>query len=82
MIDNVYQMHCLLQQTAQKAVNHFLVKYGERLIDEISKNLKSKGLKGYSQMSLRNCRAFYRTYPQIQQSITVTVLTWFSIIAF
>ena len=25
LIDNVYQTHCLLQQTAQKAVNHFLV---------------------------------------------------------
>jgi predicted nuclease of restriction endonuclease-like (RecB) superfamily len=92
LIDNVYQTHCLLQQTAQKAVNHFLViknwitgfyiveyeqkgedraKYGERLIDEMSKKLKGKGLKGYSPMSLRNCRAFYRTYPQIQQSVIV-----------
>lgn len=92
LIDNVYQTHCLLQQTAQKAVNHFLViknwmtgfyivkyeqkgedraKYGERLIDEMSQKLKSKGLKGYSPMSLRNCRTFYRTYPQIQQSVIV-----------
>ena len=92
LIDNVYQTHCLLQQTAQKAVNHYLViknwltgfyiieyeqkgedraKYGERLIDEMSKKLKSKGLKGYSQMSLRNCRSFYRTYSQIQQSVIV-----------
>jgi len=92
LIDNVYQAHCLLQQTAQKAVNHFLViknwmtgfyiveyeqkgedraKYGEQLIDELSKKLKYKGLKGYSPVSLRNCRAFYRTYPQIQQSVTV-----------
>ena len=92
LIDNVYQAHCLLQQTAQKAVNHFLViknwmtgfyiveyeqkgedraKYGEQLIDEMSKNLKYKGLKGYSPVSLRNCRAFYRAYPQIQQSVTV-----------
>ena len=46
-------------------------KYGERLIDEMSKKLKNKGLKGYSPMSLRNCRAFYRTYPQIQQSVIV-----------
>jgi hypothetical protein len=30
-----------------------------------------KGLKGYSPMSLRNYRTFYRTYPQIQQSIIV-----------
>ena len=37
----------------------------------MSKKLKSKGLKGYSPMSLRNCRAFYRTYPQIQQSVIV-----------
>jgi predicted nuclease of restriction endonuclease-like (RecB) superfamily len=92
LINNVYQTHCLLQQTAQKAVNHMLViknwmtgfyiveyeqkgedraKYGERLIDEISKELKDKKLKGYSPMSLRNCRAFYRTYPQIQQSVIV-----------
>ncbi|GHV69045.1 hypothetical protein FACS1894199_17180 [Bacteroidia bacterium] len=46
-------------------------KYGERLIDEMSQKLKSKGLKGYSPMSLRNCRTFYRTYPQIQQSVIV-----------
>jgi len=92
LIDNVYQTHCLLQQTAQKTVNHFLViknwmtgfyiveyeqkgedraKYGERLIDEMSKKLRSKGLKGYSPMSLRNCRAFYKTYPQIQQTVSV-----------
>jgi hypothetical protein len=92
LIDNIYQTHCLMQQTAHKAVNYFLViknwltgyyiveyeqngedraKYGEQLIDEMSKSLKLKGLKGYSQMSLRTCRKFYRTYPQIQQSITV-----------
>ena len=92
LIDNVYQTHCLLQKTAQKAVNHFLViknwitgfyiveyeqngndraKYGERLIDEMSLKLKNKGLKGYSPMSLKNCRAFYRTYPQIRQTVSV-----------
>ena len=92
LIDNVYQTHCLLQQTAQKTVNHFLViknwitgfyiveyeqkgedraKYGERLIEEISRKLKDKGLKGYSPMSLKNCRAFYRTYPQIRQTVSV-----------
>ncbi|MDR1584567.1 MAG: DUF1016 N-terminal domain-containing protein [Prevotellaceae bacterium] len=46
-------------------------KYGERLIDEMSRNLKMKGLKGYSPISLRTIRSFYRTYPQIQQSVTV-----------
>jgi hypothetical protein len=42
-------------------------KYGEYLIDEISKKLRDKGLKGYSPMSLRNSRKFYTVYPQIQQ---------------
>jgi hypothetical protein len=63
LIDNVYQTHCVLQQNAVKAVNHFLViknwlmgcyiveyeqngedraKYGERLIDEMSKVLSAK----------------------------------------
>jgi predicted nuclease of restriction endonuclease-like (RecB) superfamily len=92
LIDHVYQTHCLLQQNAQKAVNHFLViknwitgfyiveyeqkgedraQYGECLIDEMSKKLKNKGLKGCSQMSLRNCRALYNAYPQFQQSVIV-----------
>jgi len=92
LIDNVYQTHCLLQQTAQKAVDHLLViknwitgfyiveyeqkgadraKYGEQLIEEMSRKLRNKGLKGYSPMSLRNFRAFYRAYPQIQQSVIV-----------
>jgi predicted nuclease of restriction endonuclease-like (RecB) superfamily len=37
----------------------------------MSKKLKNKGLKGYSPMSLKNSRLFYRTYPQIGQSLTV-----------
>lgn len=92
LIDNVYQTHCLLQQTAQKTVNYFLAikswitgyyiveyeqkgedraKYGEQLVNEISRKLNSRGIKGYSAMSLKNCRAFYRTYPQIRQSLIV-----------
>ena len=92
LVETVYQTHCLLQQTAQKTVDHLLViknwmtgfyiveyeqkgadraQYGERLIEEISRKLKNKGLKGYSPMSLRNSRAFYRAYPQIQQSVSV-----------
>ncbi len=46
-------------------------KYGEKLIDEISKVLKNSNIKGISTMNLRNCRTFYKTYPQIQQSVTV-----------
>ena len=46
-------------------------KYGDRLIDELSKNLKTKGLKGYSPIALRTCRKFYKMYPQIQQTVSV-----------
>jgi len=46
-------------------------KYGTRLLEEMAKVLKVKGLKGYSSIALRNCRKFYRLYPQIQQSVAV-----------
>ncbi|MDR1552600.1 MAG: PDDEXK nuclease domain-containing protein [Prevotellaceae bacterium] len=46
-------------------------KYGNKLINEMAKSLKSKGLKGYSPMALRTNRIFYRTYPQIQQTLSV-----------
>lgn len=46
-------------------------KYGERLIDEMAKILKQKGIKGFSPMALRSCRTFYKTYPQIQQTVSV-----------
>ena len=92
LVNNVYQAHCVLQQNAQKAVNHFLViknwlmgyyiveyeqngedraQYGERLIDEMSKTLRAKGLKGCSPMSLKNSRKFYKIYPQIRQTLSV-----------
>lgn len=46
-------------------------KYGEKLIERLSKELGKKQLKGFSPISLRMCRQFYVTYPQIQQSLTV-----------
>jgi predicted nuclease of restriction endonuclease-like (RecB) superfamily len=46
-------------------------KYGNKLIDEMAKRLKSKGLKGYSPMALRTNRTFYKSYPQIQQTLSV-----------
>ena len=45
-------------------------KYGEKLLEEISKNLKNKGLKGFSIRSLRDHRNFYTTYPQIRQTLS------------
>jgi predicted nuclease of restriction endonuclease-like (RecB) superfamily len=46
-------------------------KYGNKLIDEMAKSLKYKGLKGFSPMALRTDRTFYRTYPQIRQTVSV-----------
>jgi predicted nuclease of restriction endonuclease-like (RecB) superfamily len=92
LVDNIYQTHCILQENAVKAVNHFIViknwitgyyiveyeqngedraKYGDYLIDEMDKKFRNKGLKGYSSMSLRNSRKFYKMYPQIQQTLSV-----------
>lgn len=42
-------------------------KYGERLIPELAKRLKIKGL---STTILRHCRTFYILYPTIHQSLT------------
>ncbi|GHT33777.1 hypothetical protein FACS189434_08770 [Bacteroidia bacterium] len=46
-------------------------KYGEKLIDELSKSLKEKGIKGVAPAPLRICRNFYLTYPQIQPTVSV-----------
>jgi hypothetical protein len=46
-------------------------KYGDKLIDEMAKRLKSKGLKGFVATSLRLFRTFYLQYPQIQQTLSV-----------
>ncbi|NDV77819.1 YhcG family protein [Dysgonomonas sp. 511] len=44
--------------------------YGTRLLEEMAKKIKAKGIKGLDARSLRSCRAFYNTYPQIRGSIT------------
>ena len=45
--------------------------YGGKLIAKLSKELKSKKLKGFSEIHLRLYRSFYLTYPQIQQTPSV-----------
>ena len=91
LIDNVYQTHCLLQQTAQKAVNlnltirNWLIgcyivefeqngkdraQYGTRLLEEMAKKIKVKGIKGLNSRALQSCRFFYISYPQIWRSAT------------
>lgn len=45
-------------------------KYGQKLIDELSKSLQKKGMKGVVPTSLRTCRTFYLTYPQIHPTVS------------
>ncbi|GHT00932.1 hypothetical protein AGMMS49525_00390 [Bacteroidia bacterium] len=45
--------------------------FGETLIDEISKSLREKGIKGVAPTPLRLCRTFYLTYPQFQPTLSV-----------
>jgi predicted nuclease of restriction endonuclease-like (RecB) superfamily len=44
--------------------------YGTRLLEEMAKKIKAKGIKGLDVRTLRSCRTFYNTYPQIRGSIT------------
>ena len=43
--------------------------YGKRLIDKLSRELKTLGLKGISSTSLRQCRTFYLAYKKIVQTV-------------
>src|SRR6516162_5855680 len=45
-------------------------RYGEQLLSNLATDLKAKGLKGLGLSMLKNCRQFYRTYPQIRQSLS------------
>jgi predicted nuclease of restriction endonuclease-like (RecB) superfamily len=44
--------------------------YGTRLLEEMAKKIKEKGIKGLDVRTLRSCRTFYSTYPQIRGAIT------------
>jgi len=43
--------------------------YGTKLLEEMAKELKGKEIKGLPLRTLRNCRTFYLTYPQIRQTL-------------
>lgn len=46
-----------------------VVLYGKNLINRLSEELKSVGLKGVSSTSLKQCRAFYNSYSKIGQAL-------------
>lgn len=45
-------------------------KYGEKILNSISKKLQNSGVKGASITNLKLCRQFYILYPQIGQAVT------------
>ena len=45
-------------------------KYGTKLLSELAKKLKSKGLKGLRSRELNTCRKFYTIYPQIWRTLS------------
>jgi hypothetical protein len=46
--------------------------YGKGLINRLSKELKTLGLKGISSTNLKQCRTFYLAYQKIGQTLPVT----------
>jgi hypothetical protein len=42
--------------------------YGERMLRNLCDDLATKGMTGLGLSTLKGCRAFYRSYPQIGQS--------------
>jgi len=44
-------------------------KYGTRLLEEMAKMVKAKGIKGLDIRTLRSCRTFFNVYPQIRQTV-------------
>ena len=45
-------------------------RYGTRLLEEMAKKIKEKSIKGLDVKTLRTCRVFYNTYPQIWQTVS------------
>lgn len=48
---------------------HDHAQYGQSLLENISKSLQNKGLKGFARRSLNEYRLFYLAYPQIWQPL-------------
>lgn len=46
--------------------------YGKELMNQLSKRLKEKGMKGISPTNLRKFREFFQAYPEIQRAVSVT----------
>lgn len=50
-------------------------KYGARLLERLAQDIATQGMKGLDPRGLRDCRAFYRIYPQIRGSVTPKLST-------
>jgi predicted nuclease of restriction endonuclease-like (RecB) superfamily len=58
---------CYIVEFEQKGEDR--AKYGEKLLEELAKRIKAKGVKGLDLRTLRSCRKFYNAYPQIRQTV-------------
>ena len=45
-------------------------KYGARLLERLAQDLAARQIKGLDQRGLRDCRLFYRLYPQIRGAVS------------
>jgi len=59
---------CFIQEYEQYGADR--AKYGEQLLARLAHALTLKGMERVSERELRRFRHFYRTYPQIRQSLT------------
>lgn len=59
---------CFIQEYEQYGADR--AKYGEQLLARLAQALALKGMERVSERELRRFRHFYRTYPQIRQSLT------------
>jgi predicted nuclease of restriction endonuclease-like (RecB) superfamily len=83
LLQSVVAIHERAQDGAAVTVNQFLVlrnwvigahlvefeqNGGERLLERMASDLSARRLRGLGVSMLKNCRQFYRIYPQIRQS--------------
>lgn len=59
---------CFIQEYEQYGADR--AKYGEQLLARLAQALALNGMERVSERELRRFRHFYRTYPQIRQSLT------------
>lgn len=63
-----WMIGCFIQEYEQRGADR--AQYGEQILVRLADALMLKGMERASERELRRFRRFYRTYPQIRQSLT------------